>query len=1070
MKMTNLKIQRNLLLGLVSIVAIAGALTAVTCLSLATTNISLRHLYDVELSVLSVLKEVRANQSADRQDVMAMMLDKSPSQQSTRFHALKRRAGKSEADLELLTKSLRNFPLLFQEFQRFVALRRSFLETRDQRLVPLILAGRVEEAKNILLGIQTQRTEQMNAALDKLSNDFNAEMEQRLAEIRKSTTGMLRLLVGLSGIGLALSTVILYFVRKTITKLDQAESELKFRNAILTVQQETSLDDIMVVDPNGNVAFYNGRHADLWDVPSETLKTKPFLGVIQSLLHKLNDPESFLEKVNHLCDHKGEKSRDEILLNDGRVFDRYSAPLAGADGSFYGRIWYLRDITERKQAEKEIRDNWRLLQSVLDNSTAVIYVKDLGGRYLLINRRFEELFHVTRAWMVGRTDYDIFPRDRADAFRSFDRQVLATGTALESEELAPQDDGLHTYLSTKAPLLDQEGHLNGICGVSADITERKRAEQEHLSHLRFLESLELADRAIRQAESLDAMMTGVLDTALSIFESDRAWLLYPCDPDAQSWRVPMERTRFKYPGALVMGIDLPTTPEVREAFQVALNAADPVVYDPRSGRSLPPEVSKQFLVQSQIMVAVYPKRGKPWLFGMHQCTHARVWEEQDVRLFNEISRRIADGLSSLLFLRELQESREKLNSTLASMDDLVFVLDRDGRLADYFQPLDKPGPHGPPAALLGKTFGESLPPHSAEPLEKAIDAVRTSGAVHQVEYPVTTEGEERWYCAKASARKDATGGLAGITVVARDITQAKRIEEVLRKLSEELEQRVLDRTSQLEAANAELTLLARQLENAYGSLQVETEERLKMMEELREKDRMLIQQSHLATMGELMDCIAHNWRQPLNVLGLIVQETSMRYGSLPAEYVTKNAAKAMQMINDLSKTIDDFGYFFRASEEISSFKVKDVLIKAAALLEVGLREQRLRLDLVLEDEDAAIEGYQSEYFQVFANILRDAREACRERQVQEPRIVIRQFRENGKAVVTIADNAGEISEAIMARVFEPYLTTRGPGRGGGIGLYMAKIIIERNMNGSLSVRNKGDGAEFRIEVPSNLRL
>jgi PAS domain S-box-containing protein len=117
------------------------------------------------------------------------------------------------------------------------------------------------------------------------------------------------------------------------------------------------------------------------------------------------------------------------------------------------------------------------LQSIMDNSTAVIYVKDLEGRYLLINRRFEKLFHVTRETVAGKTDYDLFPRVRADAFRALDCQVLATGSALEAEEVVPHDDGLHTYISIKAPLYNAAGKPYAVCGISADITERKRAEE-----------------------------------------------------------------------------------------------------------------------------------------------------------------------------------------------------------------------------------------------------------------------------------------------------------------------------------------------------------------------------------------------------------------------------------------------------------------------------------------------------------------------------------------------------------------------------------------------------------------
>jgi PAS domain S-box-containing protein len=117
------------------------------------------------------------------------------------------------------------------------------------------------------------------------------------------------------------------------------------------------------------------------------------------------------------------------------------------------------------------------LESILDNTTAVIYVKDLEGRYALVNRQFELLFHVTREAARGRTDYDLFTRTAAEAFRENDRKVVAAGAPIEFEEVAPHDDGPHTYISLKFPLFDDHGKIDAVCGISTDITERKRTEE-----------------------------------------------------------------------------------------------------------------------------------------------------------------------------------------------------------------------------------------------------------------------------------------------------------------------------------------------------------------------------------------------------------------------------------------------------------------------------------------------------------------------------------------------------------------------------------------------------------------
>lgn len=152
------------------------------------------------------------------------------------------------------------------------------------------------------------------------------------------------------------------------------------------------------------------------------------------------------------------------------------------------------EVAERKQAQEELRDSQQRLQAILDNSFAVIYLKDAQGRYLLINKRYETLFHIQRDAVLGKTDHDIFPKLMADAFRANDERALKSHDALTIEEIAPQDDGLHTYVSVKFPLREADGTVYGVCGISTDITERKRAESQlRASH----EALEFANHRLR---------------------------------------------------------------------------------------------------------------------------------------------------------------------------------------------------------------------------------------------------------------------------------------------------------------------------------------------------------------------------------------------------------------------------------------------------------------------------------------------------------------------------------------------------------------------------------------------
>jgi PAS domain S-box-containing protein len=253
--------------------------------------------------------------------------------------------------------------------------------------------------------------------------------------------------------------------------------------------------------------------------------------------------------------------------------------------------------------------------------------------------------------------------------------------------------------------------------------------------------------------------------------------------------------------------------------------------------------------------------------------------------------------------------------------------------------------------------------------------------------------------------------------------------------------------------------------DAERALQRENLERLQAVEALREKERLLIQQSRQAALGEMIGNIAHQWRQPLNTLGLMVQELSLcyEYGDFDKNYLEKTVQGVMQLVHHMSQTIDDFRNFFKPEKEKVDFRARKVLDKAVSIIEASLKENGIRLSLSASC-DPLVNGYPNEYSQVILNILLNARDAFAERAVEQPLIAVKLAEAAGVTVVTINDNAGGIPEQIMESIFDPYFTTKAPDKGTGVGLYMSKVIIEKNMNGRLTACNRDGGAEFRIEV------
>ena len=288
----------------------------------------------------------------------------------------------------------------------------------------------------------------------------------------------------------------------------------------------------------------------------------------------------------------------------------------------------------------------------------------------------------------------------------------------------------------------------------------------------------------------------------------------------------------------------------------------------------------------------------------------------------------------------------------------------------------------------------------------------------------------------------------------------------LEQAKEDLEARVAERTAALELSRKKIELQHEELSRTLFELEEETAQRMQALEELGEKERMLLQQSRLAALGEMISNIAHQWRQPLNELGLIMQELPVMYdhGSFSRDYLNDSVARFMKVLNHTSRTIDDFRNFFRPDKAAAPFKAAEVVGRTLSLVQESFRHLHIDVEFHAAD-DPVVTGHQNEFSQAVLNILFNARDAFLERKVERRIISITVKSEGGYAAVRIRDNAGGVPEEIIDRIFDPYFTTRGPEQGTGIGLYMSKVIIEKNIQGRLTVRNVENGAEFTIEVP-----
>ena len=241
--------------------------------------------------------------------------------------------------------------------------------------------------------------------------------------------------------------------------------------------------------------------------------------------------------------------------------------------------------------------------------------------------------------------------------------------------------------------------------------------------------------------------------------------------------------------------------------------------------------------------------------------------------------------------------------------------------------------------------------------------------------------------------------------------------------------------------------------------------RIEMQKEIEEKNKQLLEQTRLAQMGEILNMIAHQWRQPLMAISTtaLIINLKAENNELDSKSAVELTDKIIKYSKDLSDTIDNFRNFFKQNKQKSKTNWSVIVTSVLNIIKPSLDNENIKLIKELNCDDEFL-SYGSEIKQALLNLIKNAKEALLNNDIKNPYIKIKSFRENNKCILEISDNAGGIPDEIMDKIFDPYFSTKTQKNGTGLGLYMTKIIIEEHCKGKLSVRNDKFGAVFRIEI------
>ena len=302
-----------------------------------------------------------------------------------------------------------------------------------------------------------------------------------------------------------------------------AEEELLRSNAMLKAQQEAAIDGILVLDENRRVASYNQRFCELWQIPKSLLQAGEEKSLLKRLQSQLEHPQEFWHKVEYLDANPSKSSYDEFRFKDGRIFEFYSAPVLAPSGGYYGRIWYNRDITERKLKDAALRETEEKYRKLIELAGDAIIVVDAQTEIILdANQMAEKMLGRSRCEIIGLHQTEIQPQERLEQYSKIFKQHIEACGVFKTELELRHKDGTLVSMEVSATVVDVQGKRI-VQGIFRDISDRKQTEK---ALKQAKDAAEVANRAkseflANMSHELRTPLNGILGYAQILQQDSR---------------------------------------------------------------------------------------------------------------------------------------------------------------------------------------------------------------------------------------------------------------------------------------------------------------------------------------------------------------------------------------------------------------------------------------------------------------------------------------------------------------------------------------------------------------------
>jgi len=608
-------------------------------------------------------------------------------------------------------------------------------------------------------------------------------------------------------------------------------------------------------------------------------------------------------------------------------------------------------------------------EDILDSTSDLVFYKDNNFTYIGCNEAFCSFVGLRKDEIIGKNDFELFPKEFAELFRTMDERMFKNKSSKSNKEWVVYPNGNKVLLLTqKSPMINKEGEVYGLLGISRDVTKELRYEEE-------LKASKKRYKKLFQANKIPVLLVSPSSQRI-IKANDAAVRFYGYSKK--------ELKQLK-----ISDINTLTPQEIQKEIEN-------VKAEKKDCFNFKHKVKSGKVIDVEVYAGPIKYKKEKIIYSIIFDITRRKQAEKKLKQAHTIYQNTKEGI----FITDLEGTILSVNKAFEDItgysENEVVNKERASILKSYKHP---------------KSFYEDM---WAE--------LRSSGSWEGEIINKTKNGKIFPQWLTINAVYDEYQKAVNYVAVFTDVSKLKEQEQLLR-----------------------------------------------------EKDQIMFQQSKMASMGEMLRNIAHQWRQPLSVITSSATGLKLKkdFGLLSDADFEEFSQGILKSAGYLSETIEDFSNYFKNDKSKEFFNVSEVIQKAVQLTDASLKNADIKLDII-SDEEFEIYGIKNELIQVLLNIINNSKDAFENNNdIETKQVVISTKKVFANVEIYIKDNAGGIPEKILEKVFEPYFTTKHQSQGTGIGLYMSKQILEDRLKGSINIRNVNEtidhkqykGVEFTLLIP-----